>query len=208
MDDNPVVYVIDDDLAARESIAALVRAKGLDVETFPSAESFLAELDPEQLGCVVADMRLTGMNSLDLQEKLRTDDVSLPVIIITGYGDIPSAVRALRTGAVTFLQKPCREQELWENIEKAIQQHRDQREARAGVAEIKNRLARLTPDENRVLECLIAGKPNKAIAAELEIGLRTVELRRANIMKKMQAGSLAELVRLRLAIDDQMAPKS
>lgn len=207
MEDTPVVYVIDDDLAARESIAALVQAKGLHVETHPSAESFLDDHSPDRLGCIVADMRLAGMSGLELQEKLRAEDVLMPVIIITGYGDIPSAVRALRTGAVTFLQKPCREQELWDNIEKAIEQHRQQRETQAGIAEIKNRLARLTPDENRVLECLIAGKPNKAIAAELEIGLRTVELRRANIMKKMQAGSLAELVRLRLAVEDHLAPE-
>ena len=196
MGEKPVVYVVDDDKAVRESIAALVQANGIAVRCHASAEEFLETFDRSQLGCLITDVRMSGMSGIELLETLQAEGVSLPVIIITGYPDISMAVRAVRTGAVTFLEKPCREKELWTNIQNSRDQHRKRRAEEARAAELEGRLARLTRDEHQVMQEMVSGKPNKAIAAELKIGLRTVELRRAKVFKKMEAHSLAELVRL------------
>jgi FixJ family two-component response regulator len=196
MGEKPVVYIVDDDKAVRESIAALVQANGIAVRCHGSAEEFLETFDCSRLGCLVADVRMSGMSGIELQETLQARGVSLPVIIITGYPDISTAVQAIRTGAVTFLEKPCREKELLANIDNALDWHRKKRAEEARAAELEGRLARLTRDEYRVMQEMVAGKPNKTIAAELEIGLRTVELRRAKVFKKMEAHSMAELVRL------------
>lgn len=202
MGDEPLVFIVDDDPAARDSVAALLGSKGVAYEKYPSAEDFLKNFDESRYGCLVVDVRMEGMSGLDLQARLRAEGVDLPVIVITGYGDVPSAVTAMRTGAITFLEKPCGDHELWEAICKAVDGHRRQREGQVRLAELATRIVRLTPQERQVMDKLLAGTPNKVIAAELEIGLRTVELRRANVMKKMGARSLAELVRFSVELQD------
>jgi len=201
MMDEPVVFVVDDDPGARESVAALLQSRGLEVETYRSAEEFLESFDRSRCGCVVADLRMKGMSGLELQQRLRAEQVSLPLLVLTGYGNVPTAVSVMKGGAVTFLEKPCPEDELWGSVRSALNRHRRQRQDEARQVELEARLARLTPQEYHVMREMIAGKPNKVIAAELGIGLRTVELRRANVLKKMEAGSVAELVRLNLGID-------
>ncbi len=202
MEKEPTVFVVDDDPAARDSVAALVQSKGMAASTYASAEEFLQRFDPSQAGCVVVDVRMNGMSGLELQRKFRAQETHLPVIMISGYADTPSAVDAMRNGAVTFLEKPYRDKELWESILTALDRYHEDQEAKTRRAELRARLARLTPQEHEVLEKLVAGKPNKAIKAEMDIGLRTVELRRANVMKKMEAGSLAELVRLYVQLQE------
>jgi two-component system response regulator FixJ len=200
MDHDPVIFVVDDDPAARNSMAALIKSRGLAVQTFASAEEFLAGYDPRQRGCLIVDVRMTGMSGLDLQEQMAAQGVNLPVIVITGFADVPMAVRAMRAGAVTFLEKPCGEQEIWDAIQAALGAEARSNELRQNRAEIEERYASLTPGEVKVLERMVTGVPNKAIVAELGLALRTIEMRRGKIMKKMKAGSLAELVRLVLSI--------
>jgi FixJ family two-component response regulator len=190
------VFIVDDDPAARDSMAALIQSHGLQAETFESAEDFLARFDRTRGGCLVLDVRMAGMSGLELQERLNVEGLNLPVIIITGYADIPAAVRAMRNGAITFLEKACGDQKLWDAISRARETEAMARGPRLQRTDIRRRLATLTLDERRVLDKLIDGRPNKAIARDLDLGLRTVELRRAMILQKMQASSLAELVRL------------
>jgi FixJ family two-component response regulator len=201
MDNEATVFVVDDDAAARESVVALVGQKGLPARGFSSAEDFLSDYDPTRKGCVVIDVRMAGMSGLDLLRKLRGQKTSLPVVVITGYADVPMAVQAMQEGAVTFLEKPCHEQELWQAIHQALELERSQHVQRKQRAETQSRLATLTQDELEVFRRLLAGHANKRIAADLDIGLRTVELRRSNIMKKMQATSLPDLVRMAILID-------
>jgi two-component system, LuxR family, response regulator FixJ len=196
------VFIVDDDPAARDSVAALVRAQGMDVETYPSAEDFLAAYDPARFGVAVVDMRMAGMTGVEMLETLRAKGINLPVIIITGFGDIPTAVRAMRGGAFTFLEKPCQEHELSVAIGKALDQSQHAQRQQVETEAIRQRREKLTPEEHRVMQAMVAGKPNKQIASELDIGLRTVELRRANVLKKMEADSLADLVRLALMIGE------
>ena len=192
------VFIVDDDPRARDSLAALVRSKRLRAAQYSSAEEFLGAYDGSS-GCLVTALRLRGMTGLELQKTLKARGIPLPVIVIAYDGDVPTAVRAMKAGAVTFLEKPCSTQELWSSIQTALKLANRRRSEESQREEFRSRLAQLTPAESRVLEKLVAGKPNKAIALELDIGLRTVELRRSNIFKKMQAGSLAELLRMVLA---------
>jgi two-component system response regulator FixJ len=196
MEIEPTVFVVDDDPAARDSVAALVASHGLKVEDFASAEEFLAARDPARRGCLIADVRMAGMSGLELQERLVARGDSLPVIIITGFADIPMAVRAMQAGAVTFLEKPCADQELWQSIQVALDSEELAESSRQKRADVIARRESLTPAEVDVLERILAGKPNKLMAVELGVGLRTVELRRATLMKKMRADSLPELVQL------------
>jgi FixJ family two-component response regulator len=202
------VFIVDDDPAARDSVAALVRSHGLPTQTFASATEFLAAYEPSRRGCLVVDVRMTGMTGLELQQELQTRGYRIPVIVITGFADVPTAVRAMRAGAVTFLEKPCSDKELWASVETAMQWETRSLEQRAQRDEILARRATLTPAEVEVLQRLLAGKANKSVAAELDLGLRTVELRRATIMKKMCANSLAELVRMVLSIDNPSGPSA
>lgn len=204
----PTVFVVDDDAAARESVAAVVRGFGAHVKTYRSAEEFLSDFDVSQWGCLVTDVRMGGMSGIQLQEELRKKGVSLPVILISGYADVPTAVRAMRSGAVTLLEKPCTDEELRASISKAIAWHQRRRRVDARHADLRTKLARLSPEEREVMRFMVEGTPNKVIASQLQIGLRTVELRRANIMKKMEANSLAELVRLGIAADALPEPPS
>jgi FixJ family two-component response regulator len=203
MASDPVIFVVDDDPAARNSLAALVTSRRLAVETFGSAEEFLQSYDATKRGCLIADVRMTGMSGLELQEQMAAQHVNLPVIVITGFADVPMAVRAMRAGAVTFLEKPCTEQELSDAIAMALDAEARSNELREKRSEIEERYATITPAEHQVLAKLMAGLTNKTIAYELELGMRTVEMRRAKIMEKMHAESLPELVRLVLAVRPQ-----
>jgi FixJ family two-component response regulator len=200
MDANATVYVIDDDAAARESVIALVSLKGVPAKGFASAEEFLQQWDERQRGCLVVDVRMSGMSGLQMLQQLTSRGSSLPAVVITGYADVPMAVKAMQAGALTFLEKPCQEQELWQAIQQALDREATQQALRRQTSEIQSRLATLTEDEVAVLRKLLEGLPNKRIAVDLDIGLRTVELRRSNIMKKMEAASLPELVRMAILI--------
>jgi FixJ family two-component response regulator len=195
MDDSTTVYVVDNDPGARESALALARTNGLQAKGFASPDEFLADYSPQRKGCVVVDVRMAGMAGLELLEKIKSPGGSLPVIATTHDG-VCSAVKAMQAGAFTFLEKPWNEEKLWGAIQNALDVERKQHPHRQQRLETHERLASLTEDELEVFRRLLAGHANKRIAADLDIGLRTVELRRANIMKKMQATSLPDLVRL------------
>jgi two-component system, LuxR family, response regulator FixJ len=201
MDSDRTIFVVDDDAGARESVMALVSLKGLKAEGFPSAEAFLAQYDPTREGCIVVDVRLAEMSGLDLLRVLRERKNALPTIVITGFADVSMAVRAMQEGAFTFLEKPADQQQLWGAIQQALEMEQTQQAQRKMRAEVASRLSLLTADELEVFRRLLAGHANKRIAADLDIGLRTVELRRSNIMKKMQATSLPDLVRMAILID-------
>jgi FixJ family two-component response regulator len=208
MDSSATVFVVDDDAAARESVLALVSQKGVRAKGFASAEEFLAQFSPQLTGCLVVDVRMTGMSGLQMLQQLHARQSTLPAIVITGYADVPMAVKAMQSGALTFLEKPCQDQELWQAIQKALDKETSLQSLRRQKGEIESRLATLTPDEVAVLRKLLEGLPNKRIAVDLDIGLRTVELRRSNIMKKMQAASLPELVRMAILIGFLPAEKT
>jgi two-component system response regulator FixJ len=190
------VYVVDDDPAARESVLALVKTKGVPAVGYSSAEEFLAAYAPDMTGALVLDVRMPGISGLELQQQLRSAGSPLCVMIITGYGDVRTAVRAMQSGAYTFLEKPCQDQELWATIQEALERGQKQSEQKVEQEELARRAATLTTSEREVLLRVLEGMPNKQIAQELDIGLRTVELRRSEIMSKFQANSLPELVRM------------
>ncbi len=190
------VFVVDDDQAVRDSLALLVHSVGLEVETFASARDFLDSYRPDRRGCLITDIRMPGMSGLELQEQLSADGYHIPVIVLTGFGDVPAAVRALKAGAVDFVEKPFNPQALLDLIQQAVVRDTEIREQAARDAELAERTALLTPREQEVMTLVVAGKANKVIAIDLSISERTVELHRARIMKKMQARSLAELMRM------------
>jgi two-component system response regulator FixJ len=190
------VFVVDDDPAARASVAALVRSRGVKSASFASAEEFLATFDAAWQGCIVLDVRMDGMSGLELQELLVSRGAMLPVIVITGFADVPSAVHAMEHGAVTLLEKPCADQVLWANIQAALERERSTRGLRLWEAEVRGRLATLNLAESDVLDELLTGLTNNAIAARLRIAIRTVEARRAAVLKKMGVNSIPEIVRL------------
>jgi len=192
----PTVFVVDDDPAARQSVSALVESMGLAAETYESAEAFLESFDKHRTGCLVTDYRMLGMSGLELQEALVRENITLPIIVITAYADVPTAVRAMKRGAITLLEKPCHEEELVANIRRAVEQDVNTRHKSLRIDDIRARLQTLTEGEKAVILRLLDGKMNKNIAKELDLGLRTVELRRHQIMKKMNVDSVAELVRL------------
>lgn len=200
------VFVVDDDAAVRDGIRALLNSIHLSVETYANAQDFLAAYERARGGCLVVDLRMPGMSGLELQEHLVDQGVALPVIFITGYAEVATAVRAMKNGALDFFQKPFSNQELLDRIQHALQ--RDA-QARAGLAkrlELTSRLSRLTGREQEVLKKVVDGKANKIIALDLGISVKTVEAFRAKIMEKMQAGSLAELVRLVLTAWGEFPP--
>jgi two-component system, LuxR family, response regulator FixJ len=192
----PTVFVVDDDERARKSVCALVRSLGLKAEAFPSAEEFLARYDPCRPGCLVTDVRMLGMSGLDLQDKLNAQGNRLPVIVLTAYPRTSSTVRAMKAGAVTLLEKPYDEEELWDAIRKALAQEAVGRAELQRRREIHQRAARLTPAERAVMNLIVQGKPNKVIAKQLNMSIRTIESRRHEVFTKMGVQSVAELVRL------------
>ncbi|HSW18947.1 MAG TPA: response regulator transcription factor [Ramlibacter sp.] len=194
--ERPVVFVVDDDLAMREALQDLLASVGMDVRLFASTQEFMQAQRPDAPGCLVLDVRLPGASGLSFQEELPRAGVDLPVIFITGHGDIPMTVRAMKAGAVEFLSKPFRDQELLDAIDAAVVRHRAQRRAAALVAQLRERFAVLTQREREVMALVSAGRVNKQIAAELGISEATVKVHRGQIMRKMQAKSLAQLVRI------------
>ena len=194
--DKPTVFIVDDDEPVRDSLKMLMRSVGLSAETFSGAAEFLEAYDPDRSGCLVLDIRMPGMSGMELQEKLNEIHAILPIIFITGHGDVPMAVKAIQYGAADFIQKPFRDQDLLDRINKAIEQDASNRAQLLETRDIEERLSNLTPREKEVLELIVDGRPNKVIAADLEVSQRTVEIHRARVMDKMRASSLAHLVRM------------
>jgi FixJ family two-component response regulator len=193
---DPIVFVIDDDRMIREGLHSLIRSVGLRVETFASAQDFLVAKRPDASACMVLDVRMPGLSGLDLQLKLRDDGIPIPIIFITGHGDIPMSVRAMKEGAHEFLTKPVRGQDLLDAVQKALASDRALRQERREVDEIRKRFESLTPREKEVLTLVVAGLLNKQIADQLGMSELTVKTHRAHVMKKTQAESLAHLVRM------------
>jgi len=196
--ENRVVHVIDDDEASRQSLAFLLQTADIEVRTYASASVFLDLVPNLDSGCVVTDVRMPGMSGIDLLRRLRELNVEVPVIVITGHGDVPLAVEAMKIGAVDFLEKPFDDEVLLASVRSALARHDGQKQRQGERAEIESRLAALSNRERDVLSGLISGRANKQIAYDLGISPRTVEIYRANLMNKMQAGSLSELVRMAL----------
>jgi FixJ family two-component response regulator len=194
------VFVVDDNVGVRTSLHALLESAGLAVETYASGEEFLVAYDPERAGCLVLDVRLRGSSGLDLQDELRRRDALLPIIVLTGHGNVPTSVRALKAGAVDFLQKPVPPKVLLERIRAALDSDRQARVKTAERSVVIERLAHLTPRERQVLELLVAGNTTKEIAAALKVSARTVEGHRFVVLSKMNVSSAAQLVRTVLSV--------
>jgi two-component system response regulator FixJ len=192
----PTVFIVDDDSAVLKALRLLVKSLRMNVETYLSAQEFLDSYDPARPGCLVLDVRMPGISGLELQEKLRQRNISIPVIIMTGYGEVAVAVEAMKKDAMEFLEKPISDQVLLDRIQKAIAKDARIRQEQAAQKTVASRLALLTSRERQVMDLVIAGKLNKIIARELGVSRKTVEFHRSNIMKKMKVESLAELVRL------------
>ncbi|WP_456447874.1 response regulator transcription factor [Thiolapillus sp.] len=192
----PTVFVVDDDEAMRSSLQWLIESVDLPVECYASAEAFLEAYYPGRSGCLLLDVRMPGMGGLELQEYLRRHEITIPVIIITGHGDVPMSVRAMKEGAIDFIEKPFNDELLLDAIRNALAVDERQRQEQTLRAELAACLATLTPREHEVMDMVTAGKSNKEIASALGVSAKTVEAHRAKVMDKMKASSLAELVRM------------
>jgi len=190
------VFVVDDDDLARESVCALVSSMGSRVLGFRSSEEFLSRYEPGARGCVVTDVRMPGMSGLELQQELAARDIPLPIIVLTAYARTPMTVRAIKAGAVTLLEKPYADDDLWEAIREALNQESELFARSQRVRAIRQRVARLTDGDRELIAMIAQGKPNKVIAAELDVSLRTVEHRRHLLLAKLEVQSVAELIRL------------
>jgi two-component system, LuxR family, response regulator FixJ len=195
---NPVIMVVDDDSGVRNAMRSLLKSVGLESAQYASAQEFLAAYQPSQPGCLVLDIRMPGMSGLELQQQLNLRGAVIPVIFMTGHGDIPMAVEAMQHGAFDFLQKPFRDQDLLDRIQRAIAKDGELRKSLGEHERIKTHIDSLTPREREVLDLLTQGKQNKVIAQDLGVSPRTVEIHRARVMEKMNAQSVAELVRMML----------
>lgn len=198
MPTNSVVHVIDDDEAVRESLAFLLRSADLDVSTYESATAFLAALPSVAPGCVITDVRMPGLSGTELLQRLKEMGVTMPVIVMTGHGDVPLAVEAMKMGAIDFFEKPFDDEALLASVQSSLGSWGEKEAREAERADVRARLESLSPRERDVLKGLVAGHPNKTIAFDLGISHRTVEIYRANVMTKMKAASLSELVRMAL----------
>ena len=194
----PTVFVVDDDRAMRESLSWLLDSVGLHVRSYATAADFLADHDPAQPGCLVLDVRMPGMSGLDLQAELARRGVDLPTIVITGHAEVSMAVRAVKSGAIDFIEKPFSDQLLLDRVRQALEMDRQAREVRSRREDARRRLATLTAREREVLNLVVAGRANKEIAFELRVSPKTVEVHRAHVMSKMCVDSLAELIRVTL----------
>jgi two-component system, LuxR family, response regulator FixJ len=196
----PMVIVVDDDAGVRNAMRLLLRSVRLESVQYASASELLERFDPDQPGCLVLDIRMPGMSGLELQQKLSLQGAVIPVIFMTGHGDIPMAVEAMQHGAFDFLQKPFRDQELLDRVQRALVRDTENRARLRHTDRIRERLASLSPREREVLNLVTQGKANKMVAGDLGVSQRTVEIHRAHVMQKMEAGSLAELVRMMMAV--------
>jgi two-component system, LuxR family, response regulator FixJ len=196
MPPEPTVFVVDDDPAMRDSLRWLLESVGLQVQTYATAAEFLAGRDPAAPGCLVLDVRMPGMSGLDLQEELRRRRTDLPTIVVTGHAEVPMAVRAVKAGAIDFIEKPFSDQLLLDRVRQALEMDRLEREARARREEARRRVGHLTPREREVLDLVVAGRANKEIASVLGLSPKTVEVHRARVMEKMEVDSLADLIRV------------
>ena len=197
----PTVFVVDDDEGVRDSLRFLLKSVGLTTRTFGSAAEFLASYDASHPGCLVLDVRMPAMSGLELQQQLNIRGAMIPVIFITGHGDIPMAVEAMQHGAFDFLQKPFRDQDLIDRLQKALSKDAENRIELKQREQIHSRFDNLSPREHEVLVLMVRGLPNKIMAAELGVSQRTVEIHRARVMEKTAAGSLAHLVRMFLDLN-------
>ena len=197
----PTVFVVDDDVEVRNALKLLLESVGLPVICFASAVEYLEAFDESLPGCLVVDIRMPGMSGLDMQEKLADYPIHPPVIIITGHGDVPMAVRAVQAGAVDFIEKPFRDQILLDSVHRAIEMDAERRGEASRKSEIRDHLDQLTPREREVLDLVISGMRNKNISEQLGITLSTVEAHRSRVMEKMQADSLSHLMRMMLTLE-------
>lgn len=204
MNDQPksmqTVFIVDDDSSIRHAMGLLMQSVGYDYEIYESADAFMDSQSYDKPGCLVLDIRMPGISGLELQDKLTELGSTLPIIFISGHGDVPMAVEAMQKGAVDFIQKPFRDQELLDRIGDALKANQTKRSELAESASIRERRDRLTSREREVFDLVVTGKPNKIVAYELDVSQRTIEIHRARVMEKMEAKSLADLVRMHLAL--------
>ena len=205
-ENKPVVFVIDDSPSVRDALDSLIRSVHLNVQAFGSIEEFLQFKRPDAPGCIVLDVRLPGLSGLDFQREMAKSNIDLPIIFITGHGDVPMSVRAIKAGAIEFLTKPFRDQDLLDAIYLGIERDRSRRQASAVVAVLRGHFASLTARERQVMLQVASGRPNKQIAAELKLSEVTVKVHRRHVMRKMKAKSLADLVRMADKLSD--SPKT
>ena len=194
--ERPVVFVVDDDPSIRDTLQDLLELVGMDVQSFGSTQEFLRSSRPDMPACLVLDVRMPGMSGLDLQREMADRNIQIPIVFITAHGDIPMSVRAMKHGAIEFLTKPFRDQDLIDAIQMGINEDRIRRQDAAIIAELKKRFVQLSGGECEVMERVVTGRLNKQIAADLGVSEITVKVRRANVMRKMQANSLTDLVRM------------
>jgi len=201
MIDQQTVYVVEDEKAVRDSLIWLLESVGLRVQAFASATDFLAILADDTRGCLVVDLRLPGMSGLDLLDQLHQRKASLPAIMVTGHGDVPAAVRAMKVGAIDFIEKPYNDEVLLDRIRTALSIDIESYESIEYKRDVQSRVERLTPREKQVMKLVVQGKLNKQVASELGLSHKTIEVHRAHVMEKMDVGSLAELVRMSIAME-------
>ncbi len=203
MNSDACVFIVDDDQEVRDAMQLLMESVGLPVQTFESAQDFLDHFNSDQAGCLILDVRMPGISGLDLQSKLTQTPLHPPIIIITGHGDVPMAVRAVQAGALDFIEKPFNDQVLLDSVHRALEQDAVQRGEASRLADIRERYERLTPREREVLDLVIAGKRNKMIASDLNVSQSTVEAHRAKVMEKMEANTLSDLMRMMLSMESR-----
>ena len=201
-DSQPTVFVVDDDEPVRDAICLLLDTVDLPHECYDSAAAFLDDYNDQRTGCLVLDIRMPGMSGLELQDHLLAGNDPLPIIFITGHGDIPMAVEAMKKGAMDFIRKPFRDQELLDRIQEALNHDAENREHHADLEAVRNRASNLTPREKEVFERVADGQANKVVAIDLEISERTVEIHRSQVMQKMEAKNLADLVKMKILLDN------
>jgi two-component system response regulator FixJ len=201
MSQEPTVFIVDDDQEVREAIQLLMESVGLEVETFPSAQEYLDNFDKSRRGCLILDVRMAGMSGLELQARLQAEDSHPPIVIITGHGDVPMAVRAIQAGAIDFIEKPFNDQSLLDSVHRALEKDAQVSGEASQIAQIRERLSRLTPREREVMDLVVAGQRNKVIAFDLGVSQSTVEAHRSKVMEKMEAKTLSDLMRMMMTIE-------